>query len=105
MADKSYGGLLRGICGDCDGVQNDLRLENGTDVRNVTGRDILISQSWIKDNSYFDPVHAMAKAAESNSTVPSNSTAPNNSTDVINSTPNNSTGPEPTILQTSLPTP
>ena len=48
----AYGGKMTGLCGDCDGLMNDIRLKDGTDVSDLPDKFDAISQSYCVDESY-----------------------------------------------------
>lgn len=41
-----YAGKVKGICGDCNGIHDDFRLENGHDVTNRSTKFGLIGESY-----------------------------------------------------------
>ncbi|XP_069114973.1 IgGFc-binding protein-like [Argopecten irradians] len=45
---KTYAGSLTGLCGDCDGKQNDFRTKNGQDVSKNRNRYAIIGRSYNK---------------------------------------------------------
>ena len=48
---KSYAGRLDGLCGECDGKQNDLKTDDGADVSNDPVKYSKISESFVVDES------------------------------------------------------
>lgn len=47
-----YGGLMSGLCGDCNGQLDDFKLRDGTDVSSMPDKFETISQSYCVDESY-----------------------------------------------------
>ena len=47
IINKEDGTTATGLCGDCNGVEDDLRLKNSTDVRNYVKKYSLIGNSYV----------------------------------------------------------
>ena len=43
---QEYLGVGSGICGDCNGLQDDFKMKNGTDVSDFDNKYSLIGQSY-----------------------------------------------------------
>ncbi|KAK3105270.1 hypothetical protein FSP39_021390 [Pinctada imbricata] len=66
--DGKYRKQLRGICGDCNGIKDDFKTQQGVDVTNMPNRYSLIGKSWrIKDGSDAEkctPIRPPAECTE-----------------------------------------
>ena len=54
-----YSGCMIGLCGNCDGIPNDLRTRTGTDVSHLANMFQFISESYIVDESTDDLAGAL----------------------------------------------
>ncbi|GFO29870.1 zonadhesin,-like [Plakobranchus ocellatus] len=50
---SSHGGRLSGICGDCNGKQDDYRTKDGTDVANEAEKYSLVGNSYLVSENYL----------------------------------------------------